>query len=132
MKSWFIFIFKLMEAYNIFIYFQIMHIIMIIYQKFNVKLTLNIILITLLISNLLVTYSYFYDANVFEIFYQLTIYSIEEFGFIILLPKVLIYFLVFMSKNYLSFKLECEWTSFYFIMLSLYVSWQVLQFSNIR
>jgi hypothetical protein len=71
MKSWFIFIFKLMEPYNIFIYFQIMHIIIIIYQNFNVKLTLNIILITLLISNLLVTYSYFYDANVFEIYINL-------------------------------------------------------------
>jgi hypothetical protein len=67
MKSLFIFIFKLMEAYNIFIYYQIMHIIIIIYQKFNVKLTLSIILITLLISNLLVTYSYFYDVDVFEI-----------------------------------------------------------------
>ncbi len=85
MKSWFIFIFKLMEAYHIFIYCQIMHIIIIIYQNFNVKLTLNIILITLLISNLLVTSSYFYDANVFEILDQLTIYSMEEFGFIILL-----------------------------------------------
>jgi len=84
-----------MEAYNI---CQIMHIIIIIYQKFNVKLTLNIILITLLISNLLVTYSNFYDATVFQILYQLTIYLVEEFGFIILLTKVLIYFLVFMSK----------------------------------
>jgi hypothetical protein len=63
-----------------------MDIILIIYQKFNVKVTLNTIL-TLLISNLPVIY--LYDIKVFQILHS-TYHKLNEEvnDFIILLTKV--------------------------------------------
>jgi hypothetical protein len=58
--------FSLVEPWKIFVCYQIMNIIIIIYQIFNMKWVLNTILIQL-VSNVLSTY--FYDTKVVQILY---------------------------------------------------------------
>jgi len=95
-------------------YGQIMDIIFIIYQKFNVKVTLNTIL-TLLISNLLVIY--LYDIKVFQILHS-TYHKLNEEvnDFIILLTKVFNLLSFVHVKNCFIFKFDFKW-SIHFCLL---------------
>jgi hypothetical protein len=73
-------------------YCQIMHIIVIIYQTFNAKVVLNIIL-----SNQFLTY--FYDTRIFQFLYS-SYYKLKEELMVssFYLQRFLINFFLFMSK----------------------------------
>jgi hypothetical protein len=99
MKYCFFLIFKLMKAKKILAYSQIVHIIVIIYINFNIKITLNIVLVGL-VSKLFVACFY----NILKFFkFCIPLITNSTKALMILyfyLQKFLIHFLMFMSKNY--------------------------------
>jgi hypothetical protein len=88
-----------MKAKKILAYSQIVHIIVIIYINFNIKITLNIVLVGL-VSKLFVACFY----NILKFFkFCIPLITNSTKALMILyfyLQKFLIHFLMFMSKNY--------------------------------